>query len=117
MVELKAAESWTPDRHGCRRYSFGGHGSGTNISLMRQLLRSGAGILLLSWTEPGVGPAGLPAEDIWYLPIQVCSVTRAQKELHLRRLHLNRTRAQLEAAFPHHQPTRDGLKALIAQMF
>lgn len=115
-IELKAAESFVlTKRTAERRWCWGGHGKTRSVNIMRQLIRSGAAILLFSWTEPTTTPDGRPAEELWFKAIEVATLTRPQKDV-LRKKCLKRTRAQLEAVFPESPATRQGLKAAVAAL-
>ena len=115
-IELKAAESFViTKRTSERRWCWGGHGKTRSVSILRQVIRSGAAILLFSWTEPTTTPDGRPAEEIWFKAIKVATLTRPQKD-ELRNKCLKRTRAQLEAVFPQSPATRQGLRAAVAAL-
>jgi hypothetical protein len=112
-VELKAARRFTLDKLGHRRFQFGGHGRTRSITIWRQLCRSGANVLVLSWPEETVGPAGQPAEELWFLVLKVADLTPAERtELTVKGL--KRSRAQLQDVFGRQAVRGSSLKAALA---
>ena len=82
---------------------------------MRQLLASGAGILVFSWLEPAAA-AGAP-EEHWYLPVRVGAAAGAltgPQRTFLRKKCLKRTVAQMAARFPQAARTQDLKSAIVA---
>ena len=95
-VELKAAEAWSELADGSRQYSWGGHGvSAAPLAISRQLKRSGAHVLVLTFPEPDLAPVAIgPANQqaLWYFVIDVRSLPRS-KWTHLQVKHLHRAGA------------------------
>ena len=117
-VELKAAEAWSELADGSRQYSWGGHGvNAAPLTISRQLLRSGAHVLLLTFPEPDLAPVAIgPANQqaLWYFVIDVRSLPRS-KWTHLQVKHLHRTKADVQRLFGV-EPTQD-LKTAFAALF